>query len=173
MNKLFITLITFSVILVFFYFGGIVSFYKAANTDVNFNGADALIAFDSKGNLKTVPVSNVNAGVDASIKGTADSLSADITSNTNKFANFSTNVLPTLANKQDVKTSVQQGTQSLPTFDSLKSYVKKGSPVSIQVGEGSSGYTFSSSNPRYLYGSGDNWRVAYSNKTPDAKFILN
>jgi hypothetical protein len=173
MNKLFITLITFSVILVFFYFGGIVSFYKAANTNVNFNGADALIAFDSNGNLKTVPVSNVNTGVDAAISRTADLLNTDITKNANNYNNFSANVLPTLANKQEVASSVQQGTQSLPTFDSLGSYVKKGSPVSIQVGEGSSGYTYSSSNPRYLYGSGDNWRVAYSNKAPDAKFILN
>lgn len=173
MNKLFITLITFSAILIFLYFSGIVSFYTAAKTNVNFNGADALIAFDSKGNLKTVPVSNVNTGVDAAINRTADLLNTDITKNTNNYNNFSTNILPRLASKQDVATSVQQGTQSLPTFDSLKSYVKKGSPVSIQVGAGSSGYTYSASNPRYLYGSGDNWRVAYDNTTPAAKFILN
>jgi len=173
MNKLFITLLSLLTLLVIFYFSGILSFYKAANTDVNFNGADALIAFDSKGNLKTVPVSNVNTGVDAAISRTADLLNTDITKNTNNYNNFSTNLYPKLADKQFVAREVQQGTQSLATINDLGSYVKKGSPVSIQVGEGSSGYTYSSSNPRYLYGSGDNWRVAYGNTAPDAKFILN
>jgi len=162
MNKLFITLITFSVILVFFYFSGIVSFYKAANTDVNFNGADALIAFDSKGNLKTVPVSNVNTGVDAAISRTADLLNTDITKNTNNYNNFSTNLLPKLADKQYVATSVQQGTQSLPTFDSLRSYVKKGQKYKIYNNDGrkilfkwgdyikTDGYTDSTENYRYF-----------------------
>ncbi len=131
MNKLFITLLSLLTILVFLYFSGIVSFYTAAKTNVNFNGASSLIAFDSSGNLKTVPVSNVNAGVDASIKGTANSLSTYITNNANKFANFNSNVLPNLANKQYVLSSVQQGTQNLPTFESLKSYVKKGQKYKI------------------------------------------
>ena len=173
MNKLFITLITFSVILLFFYFSGVISFYTAVPTDINFNGASNLIAFDSNGNLKTVPVSNVNTGINTAVSGTGDSLSTDITSNSNNFSNFSTNTLPYLTKKSEVATSIQQATQSLATAQDLTSYVKRGSPVSIQLGKGSSGYTYSTSNSRYLYGSGDNWRVAYSNTTPDAKFILN
>lgn len=71
MNKLFITLIVFSAILAFFYFSGAISFYTQTLAPTNFNGANALIAFDSNGNLKSIPVANINAGINAAVKGTA------------------------------------------------------------------------------------------------------
>lgn len=131
MNILFITLLSLLTLLVIFYFSGILSFYTAVPADINFNGASALIAFDSNGNLKTVPVSNVNTGINTAVSGTGDSLSTDITSNSNNFTNFSTNLYPKLASKADVARAVQQGTQSLATFKDLGSYVKKGQKYKI------------------------------------------
>lgn len=178
MNKLLITLLSLLTILVFLYFSGIVSFYSQTLAPTNFNGASSLIAFDSNGNLKSIPVSNINAGINAAVKGTADSINNVIDTvkqraNDNSYgvSNLKDNIVPTLAKKTDVTNQINAANASVNR--SLNSYVKKGSPVSIQVGAGSSGYTYSTSNPRYLYGSGDNWRVAYDNTKPNAKFILN
>jgi len=131
MNILFITLLSLLTLLVIFYFSGILSFYTATPAATNFNGATSLIAFDATGNLKNVPVSNINAGIDAAVNGTAASLNTDITSNSNDFGNFKTNLYPKLADKQFVARAVQQGTQSLATFNELGSYVKKGQKYKI------------------------------------------
>ena len=173
MNKIFITLFSLLTILAFFYFGGVISFYKQTLASTDFNGANSLIAFDSKGNITSIPVSNINTGINDAIKGTATSLSSDIRANTNNLSYLKNTTIPSLAKRTDVARRITSATRSLATKGELNNYVKKGSPISIQVGRGSSGYTYSDSDPRYLYASSDNWRVAYRDTKPNAKFIIN
>lgn len=174
MNKLLLTFTFLISILVVLYFNGVLSFYTQAFSSINFNGANAFIGFDSNGNLRSIPVNSVSSGIDRAVKGTTDSLvSNEITDLSNKV---SRNKASAASNKASAASNTS-GIASLNTSKAnksvLSSYVKRGSPVSIQVGAGNTGYEYSSSNPRYLDGSWDNWRIAYDKRTPDAKFILN
>ena len=179
MNKLFITLLTLLTIRVFLYFSGIVSFYTQTFAPTNFNGASSLIAFDSNGNLKSIPVSNINAGINAAVKGTADSINNVMdtvkqraSDNSYGLSNLNNNIVPTLAKKTDVTNQITVANAAINR--SLNGYVKKGSSVNIKLGSGHPGYTYNANDPKYIYGSSDNWRVAYGSESyPNAKFILN
>ena len=135
MNKLFITLIVFSAILAFFYFSGAISFYTQTLAPTNFNGANALIAFDSNGNLKSIPVANINAGINAAVKGTADSLNNDLSNVAARSYSNETrsrrngSVMTTLASKTDVANQISAAKASVNS--SLNGYVKKGQRYKI------------------------------------------
>lgn len=167
MNKLLLTFTFLIAILVVLYFNGALSFYTQALSSINFNGANTLIGFDSNGNIRSIPVNSVSSGIDRAVKGTTDSLVS------NEIADLSNKVSSNKASAASNTSGIASLNVSKANKSALSSYVKKGSPVSIQVGAGNTGYEYSSSNPRYLDGSWDNWRIAYDKRTPDAKFILN
>lgn len=135
MNKLFITLISLLTLLVFLYLSGIVSFYSQTPAATNFNGANALIAFDSNGDLKSIPVANINAGINAAIKGTADSLNKDLSNVAARSYSNETrsrrngSAMTTLASKTDVANQISAAKASVDR--SLNGYVKKGQRYKI------------------------------------------
>lgn len=143
MNKLYITLISLLIILVFLYFSGIVSFYSQTIANTNFNGATSLIAFDSNGNLKTVPVANINAGINSAVQGTADSLAKQTTdlekNRVDPLSNglsYIRNRLPNLAIKSAVDSRFQQQDTRLRMQDERQqkmanNYVKKNENIRI------------------------------------------
>lgn len=150
------------ILLVIFYLSGSISFYMQTPANTNFEGSNSLIGFNSSGDIIRVPVGNINSGIDTAVRGTTDSLNNDL-------SRLRTDVYN---NKRDIQ-SLNVGIDTKADRASLINYVRKGSPISIQVGEGSTGYKYSRNDPRYLDASWDSYRVAYDAKTPKAKFILN
>lgn len=150
------------VLLVIFYLSGSISFYTQTPANTNFKGSNDLIGFNSSGDIIRVPVGNINSGIDTAVRGTTDSLNNDLSTLRTDVYN----------NKRDIQ-SLNVGINTKADRASLISYVRKGSPISIKVGEGSTGYLYSEKNPRYFDASSDNYRVAYNSVTPRAKFILN
>ena len=125
------------------------------------NSFPPLIGFNSSGDIIRVPVGNINSGIDSAVRGTTDSLNNDLSGLRTDVYN----------NKRDIQ-RLNVGIDTKADRASLRSYVRKGNPVTIQVGEGSIGYTYSENDRRYLNASGDSYRIDYK-PNPRAKFILN
>lgn len=164
MNKILTLFILLSIVIVFLYFNKALSFMSARDVgDIDFNGANSIIGFDASGNIISVPISNVNNVVNA-MQDSTDNVEKRVQKNINNNSTKITNN----------SLSISELNRKKPDNSVLSSYVKKGSSVNIKLGSGHPGYTYNANDPKYIYGSSDNWRVAYGSESyPNAKFILN
>ena len=164
MNKILTLFILLSIVIVFLCFNKALSFMSARDVgDIDFNGANSIIGFDASGNIISVPISNVNNVVNA-MQDSTDNVEKRVQKNINNNSTKITNN----------SLSISELNRKKPDNSVLSSYVKKGSSVNIKLGSGHPGYTYNANDPKYIYGSSDNWRVAYGSESyPNAKFILN
>jgi len=126
-----------------------VNFFEQSTSFAKPAGQNVITA-EADGTISLVPIENIDTAINSTVDSLKSELNPVITQNT---SGIKTNASGIATNASGIATNKS-------TF---KSYIKRGSRVSLAMGPGNNAaFDKKNTNRRFLIGTSDNWRVAYN-----------